>query len=39
LEYDFEQEKKFSYKGLTQQEIIEHIAHFISFIWQIHIFG
>ena len=39
LEYDFEQEKKFSYKGLTQQEIIEHISHFISYLWQIHIFG
>jgi len=39
LEYDFEQEKKFSYKGLTQQEIIEHIVFFISYLWQIHIFG
>lgn len=39
LEYDFEQEKKFSYKGLSQQEIIEHISHFISYLWQIHIFG
>jgi len=39
LEYDIEQEKKFSYKGLSQQEIIEHIAHFISYLWQIHIFG
>lgn len=39
FEYDFEQEKKFSYKGLSQQEIIEHIAHFISYLWQIHIFG
>ncbi len=39
LEYDFEQERKFNYKGLNQQEIIEHIAHFISYIWQIHIFG
>ncbi|MGY6561882.1 MAG: Fic family protein [Luteibaculaceae bacterium] len=39
LEYDFEQEKKFTYKGLSQQEIIEHIAHFISNLWQIHIFG
>lgn len=39
LEYDFEQEKKFSYKGLSQQEAIEHIAHFISYLWQIHIFG
>jgi len=39
LEYDFEQERKFSYKGLSEQEIIEHIAHFISNLWQIHIFG
>ena len=26
LEYDFEQEKKFSLKGLSQQEVIEHIS-------------
>lgn len=39
LEYDFEHEKKFSYKGLNEQEIIEHITHFISYLWQIHIFG
>ena len=39
LEFDFEQEKKFSYKGLSQQKIIEHIAHFISYLWQIHVFG
>lgn len=39
LEYDFEHERKFSYKGLSEQEIIEHIAHFISNLWQIHIFG
>lgn len=39
LEYDFEQEKKFSYKGLSQQGTIEHIAYFISYLWQIHIFG
>lgn len=39
LEYDFEREKQFSYKGLSQQETIEHIAQFISYLWQIHIFG
>lgn len=39
LEYDFEQERKFSYKGLSEQGIIEHIAHFTSNLWQIHIFG
>ena len=39
LEYDLEQEKNFIYNGLSQQEIIEHITHFISYLWQIHIFG
>ncbi len=39
LEYDFKQEKKFSYQGLNQSEIIEHIAYFISYLWQIHVFG
>jgi len=39
LEYDFEQERKFSFNGLSEQEIIEHIAGFISGLWQIHIFG
>ena len=39
LEYDFEQEKKFSYKGLSQQETIEHIVRFILYLWQIHVFG
>ncbi|PID89202.1 MAG: cell filamentation protein Fic, partial [Bacteroidia bacterium] len=29
LEYDFQQEKKFSYQGLNQHQVIEHIAHFI----------
>ncbi|MGL5981342.1 MAG: Fic family protein [Phocaeicola sp.] len=39
LEYDFKQEKSFSYKGLSIPEVIEHIAHFISDLWQIHVFG
>ncbi len=39
LEYDFQQEKAFNYRGLSQQGIIEHIAQFISYLWQIHIFG
>jgi len=39
LEYDFEQERKFSYKGLSETEIIEHLTHFISNLWQIHVFG
>ena len=39
LEYDFQQEKAFNYSGLSQQGIIEHLVNFISFLWQIHVFG
>lgn len=39
LDYDFAQEKKFNYKGLTKREKIEHLAKFTSGIWQIHPFG
>ena len=39
FEYDFSQEKDFSYKGLSMDEIIHHLAVFISRLWQIHIFG
>lgn len=39
LEYDLEQEKNFSYKGLSLDEVVSHIAKFISGIWQIHPFG
>ena len=39
LEYDFSQEKEFSYKGLSMDEIIHHLAVFISRLWQIHIFS
>ncbi|HIT66735.1 MAG TPA: Fic family protein [Candidatus Merdisoma merdipullorum] len=38
LEYDFSIEKNFSYKGLSMDEIIHHLAVFISRLWQIHIF-
>lgn len=39
LEYDFSQEKDFNYKGLSMNDIIHHLAVFISRLWQIHIFG
>lgn len=39
LEYDFSQEKDFTYKGLSMDGIIHHLAVFISRLWQIHIFG
>ena len=39
FEYDFSQEKDFSYKGLSIDEIIHRLAVFVSRLWQIHIFG
>jgi len=39
LEYDFSVEKEFSYKNLSMDEIIKHLALFVSRLWQIHIFS
>ena len=39
LDYDLSEEKKFSYKGLSMDEIIHHLAVLISRLWQIHVFG
>ena len=38
IEYDLEQEKNFSYKGLSLDKVVEHIAKFVSNLWQIHPF-
>ena len=38
LNYDFEQEKNFSYKDLNLDDSIKHLCKFISNIWQIHPF-
>ncbi len=38
LDYDFSEERKFSYKNLSMDEIIHHLAVFISKLWQIHVF-
>ena len=34
-----QREKKFSYKNLSMEEIIHHLAFFVSRLWQIHVFG
>ncbi len=39
LEYDLEQERAFAYTGLTHEQMAEHVARFVSGIWQIHPFG
>ena len=38
IEYDFSQERRFSYYGLSPQESVKHICKFISGLWQIHPF-
>lgn len=38
LDYDIEREKRFSFLNLSQDKIVEHIAHFIAGVWQIHPF-
>ena len=39
VEYDLEQEKQFDYSQLQKDQMIEHIADFVSGLWQIHPFG
>lgn len=39
VEYDLDREKAFSYKGLSKEALIAHIARFIADLWQIHPFG
>lgn len=39
MEYDFKTEATFSYKNLSRNEIIKHLAQFTCDIWQIHPFG
>ena len=38
LEYDFDQERNFLYKGLSLDESIKHLCKFTSNIWQVHPF-
>lgn len=39
MDDDIQQERQFSYKGLTTDQQIQHITRFVSGIWQIHAFG
>ena len=39
LNYDIEQERSFSYKGISTEQLINHITNFVSKIWQIHPFA
>lgn len=39
LQYDLDQERQFNYKLLDKNQLVEHIAKFVSGLWQIHPFG
>ena len=39
LQYDLDQERQFNYKPLDKNQLVEHIAKFVSSLWQIHPFG
>ena len=38
MDYDFNTEKQFDYKGLSLEKVVKHLANFTSDIWQIHPF-
>ena len=38
LDYDIQQERDFSYKGLTDEEKVRHLCRFTAGLWQIHAF-
>ena len=39
LQYDLDQERKFDYSDLDKDQMVEHIAKFVSGLWEIHPFG
>lgn len=39
IDYDIQQEREFSYKGIGNDELATHFAKFVSGLWQIHAFG
>ena len=39
IDYDLEQERAYSYKGKSQDEMISHLTKFVSGLWQIHAFS
>lgn len=39
IDYEIEQERAYSYKGKSQNDMISHLTRFVSGLWQIHAFG
>ncbi len=38
IQYDLDQERQFDYSGLDKDQMVEHIAKFVSGLWEIHPF-
>ena len=38
IDFDIQQEREFSYKGLSEDDKVRHISRFVSGLWQIHPF-
>ena len=39
VDYDLEQERAYSYKGKSPDEVVSHLTKFVSGLWQVHPFG
>ena len=39
IDYDIEQERAYTYKGKSHDEMISHLTRLVSGLWQIHAFG
>ena len=39
IDYDLAEERKFSYKDISEDAMVAHITQFVSGLWQIHAFG
>ena len=39
IDYEIEEERRFSYKDISSDELIQHITQFVSGLWQTHPFG
>ena len=39
IDYDIERERAFSYRGISSDDMVIHISHFVSGLWQIHPFA
>jgi fido (protein-threonine AMPylation protein) len=39
IDYEIQQERDFSYRDISNEELVAHVTKFVSGLWQIHAFG